>query len=226
MIHRAPETGILYGTAGYIDSLNRNTGFLTTKGIDFEANYESSLADWGVQNGGSLSVNFLGTWTRNYITEPVPASALMKAGVQPPYSADCAGLFGVICGPSLPAWRHKLRITWFSPWKAAFSLQWRHSSPVEFDANTRNPILNAVCGGPCGDSSDSRIGSNDYFDIAWSWNMTADTEIRAGINNIFDKDPPIMDATILGTPLENGNTTPENYDARGRTIFLAYTIKA
>jgi iron complex outermembrane receptor protein len=215
MVHRAPGTGILYGTSGYIDSLNRNTGFLQSKGIDFEANYETDLSRVGVTSEGSLSLNLLGTWTQHYEIEPVPAAALKQAGTPPPYSADCSGLFGFVCGTALPSWRHKIRVTWNSPWDVALSLQWRHSSAVKFDGNASNPVLS--CGAPCSDTADAKIGAYDYFDVTLAWALNSNAEIRGGISNVFDKDPPIIDSGILGAPL--------GYDLLGRTIFLAYTIK-
>jgi outer membrane receptor protein involved in Fe transport len=217
MIHRAPGTGILYGTAGYIDSLNRNTGLLQSKGIDFQANYTTDLSNWGAGTYGTLSFDFLGTWTRRYFIEPVPADALKQAGIPPPYSGDCAGLFGMVCGYPLPRWRHKARVTWASPWDVTFSVQWRHSSAVKLDGNTNNPILNSACGRPCGDTAEARIGSYDYFDLTLAWSLNSNAEVRAGINNVFDRDPPLISSNIIAAPL--------GYDLLGRTIFVGYTVK-
>jgi outer membrane receptor protein involved in Fe transport len=217
MIHRAPGSGILYGTSGYIDSLNRNAGFLHSNGADLEADYETDLSNWGLGSGGTLAFNALGTWTGHYVIEPVPAAALTEAGIPSPYSADCVGLFGVVCGIPIPKWRHKVRVTWTAPWDMSVSLQWRHSSAVELDLNTSNPILNAPCGGPCGDTSDARIGPYDYFDLTLAWTLSSGAEIRAGVNNAFDTDPPVIDSGLIGAPL--------GYDLLGRTIFVAYTIK-
>lgn len=217
MIHRAPGTGILYGTSGYIDSRNRNTGFLQSEGIDFAANYETNLSDLRAGETGSLSLNFQGTWTRHHVIEPVPATLLRQADIPPPYTGDCSGLFGIVCGTALPSWRHKLRATWASPWDLALSVQWRHSSAVGFDLNTHNPVLNSPCGGPCGDTRDGKMPAYDYFDLTLAWTLSANTEIRINVDNVFDKDPPIIDANILGAPL--------GYDLLGRAISLAYSIK-
>jgi outer membrane receptor protein involved in Fe transport len=44
--------------------------------------------------------------------------------------------------------------------------------------------------------------------------------LRLGVNNIFDKDPPIIGASTLpGPPAGNGNTFPQVYDSLGRYIF-------
>ena len=145
---------------------------------------------------------------------------------------DCAGLFGIICGTPIPEWRHKLRVTWTSPWDFDLSLQWRHISGVDFDGNTNDPTLRGNCGGPltgatC-DFSDAHIGSFDYFDLATNWTVHEGVQLHAGINNVMDKDPPLLDSNFLGVsspPFGNGNTYPQVYDALGRYVFVGATIK-
>ena len=46
-----------------------------------------------------------------------------------------------------------------------------------------------------------------------------------GINNIFDRDPPLVDANIAGPPFGNGNTYPGTYDSLGRNFFFGATLK-
>jgi outer membrane receptor protein involved in Fe transport len=47
--------------------------------------------------------------------------------------------------------------------------------------------------------------------------------LRAGVNNVFDKDPPVIAAGLL-TLFGNGNTYPGTYDPMGRTIFVGATL--
>ena len=49
---------------------------------------------------------------------------------------------------------------------------------------------------------------------AW-YDVTKSLTLRAGINNLFDKDPPLAN---IGAPCGNGNTYPLVYDALGRKI--------
>ena len=219
-VHRN-SLGQIYG-AGSVFNPTVNTGFLKTSGVDFEANYTANMDDWGMAGFGSLDFNFVGTYLDSLETEPVP----------PPVSIgtyECAGLFGTVCLAPNPQWRHKLRVTWTSPWDFDLSLQWRHLSGVDFDSNTANPLLNGVCGGPCGDNSDNHISAYDYFDLSGDWQVREGIDLRAGVNNLFDKDPPILDTTTLGASslsgFGNGNTYPGVYDALGRTIFVGATIK-
>jgi len=54
-------------------------------------------------------------------------------------------------------------------------------------------------------------------------------ELRAGINNVFDKDPPVIAAGLLGSfanvGFGNGNTYPGVYDPMGRVLFAGLTFK-
>jgi outer membrane receptor protein involved in Fe transport len=53
-------------------------------------------------------------------------------------------------------------------------------------------------------------------------------QFRGGINNLFDKDPPVVDSagySISGPPFGNGNTYPGVYDVLGRTMYVALTAK-
>lgn len=232
LIHRVGPnnggfSGAIFGTgttAGYIDSINRNLGKEITKGVDLEANYTSHLEDWGMGANGSLSFNLLGTYTQNFKVQPVAATADHVGD----HTYDCAGLFGLTCGTPIPKWRHKLRVTWTSPWDFDLSLDWRHMSSVKFDANSSDPTLSQPCGGPCGDKSDAQIGAYDYLDISGDYTVRDGISFHAGVQNVFDKDPPFLDSNALGVsapPFGNGNTYPQVYDALGRTIFLGVTVK-
>ncbi len=227
-VHRDPGTHSIHTPAGFVAATNANTGFLSTKGFDFEVNYQADLDDWGMTGDGSLSFNLIGTLLNSLVTEPLPGLG----------SYDCVKLYGTVCGTPNPRWRHKFRITWSSPWDVDFSVDWRHMSSVSFDQNQTNPLLG---GGPAvwtgcpagtlhgvGDCTDAHIPSFDWFDISANWTVREGVELRAGVNNIFDKEPPVMDSNTLAVsspPFGNGNTYPNVYDALGRTIFVGATLK-
>ncbi|MGZ6015863.1 MAG: TonB-dependent receptor domain-containing protein [Phenylobacterium sp.] len=226
LIHRSPGTGILFGSSGYVIQTTENTGFLATKGIDFDANYRTSLADWHLGDSGSIELNFVGTWTKSQ--RFAPASGSLDVG-----SYDCAGLYGVVCGNPVPKWKHKFRMTWNTPWKFSISGAWRYISPVHLDVNrTDQPLIAlinqyGVCGvASCGDVSDDKLKAFSYFDLAGTWQVKDGVTFRAGINNLFDKDPPIVDTNSIGIsapPFGNGNTYPAVYDSLGRTVFVDLT---
>ena len=79
--------------------------------------------------------------------------------------------------------------------------------------------------------STTHIGSQNYFDLAAQWIVNKNFTVRGGVNNIFDRDPPVVSSTArrlpgdLGPALGNGNTFPQVYDTLGRIFFLNVTAK-
>jgi outer membrane receptor protein involved in Fe transport len=221
LIHRDPAANYsLVGNTSFVDSFLVNTGSFKTSGIDIEANYRTALADWGMGENGTLSLHFIGTWLDSFdlLNSPLPDD----------HEYSCKGLFGVVCGTPIPEWRHAFRVTWSSAWDWDFTVNWRYLSDVHFDANQDDDKLNGICGAPCGDLSDDKIDAYNYIDVAVQWNVSEGVQLRAGMNNVFDKDPPFIDGNYLGIsspPFGNGNTYPQVYDSLGRVVFVGATVK-
>jgi outer membrane receptor protein involved in Fe transport len=77
-----------------------------------------------------------------------------------------------------------------------------------------------------GDPADGRIHAYNYFDLSFTYKVKDNITLRAGCNNLFDIDPPVLDANnigISGPPFGNGNTFPGVYDSLGRQIFVGLT---
>jgi len=195
--------------SGKVVAINDNLGGYNTSGIDFGLNYGYSVGDMG-----TLGFNFLGTWLNKWEFEPIKGQGKF----------DCAGFFGPQCsqakGP-LPTWRHKVRATWATPWDVQFALTWRHIAKVKNESLSSDPLLAA----PTADV-DRELGARDYFDLALAWNINKTFTLRAGINNIFDKDPPIVTNTLADPAIfGNGNTFPQMYDTLGRLVFVNAVAK-
>ena len=90
---------------------------------------------------------------------------------------------------------------------------------VNIDKSDSNPLLAGSF-----NSVDREMGQRDYLDLYASWAVTNRTVLRIGVNNVFDKDPPIVSSSVAGAPFGNGNTYPQVYDALGRRIFLSATV--
>ena len=206
-IHRLPGTGSLWrSTAGFVEGTLKNIGGEKTDGIDITANYNTPIKDWG-----SVNVSFVGTWLNKFEVQPIAGQG----------SYDCAGLFGVICGTPLPQFRSKLRGTWNTPWfNTALSLAWRYYDSVDIDAGSSNPLLAAPF-----NPVNGKLDSQNYIDLALSWQIDKNFTLYAGCNNVFDQDPPIISSTIAGPAFGNGNTYPQVYDSLGRNFFLSVTAK-
>lgn len=218
MIHRSSSTGILFGQgtgSGYVSSINTNTGYMREQGMDFKATYMFDLDQVGAPGMGSVAATFQGTYMWDYTTQNYTGAS----------SYNCAGEFGLVCGTPNPKWRHNMRVTWTTPWDLNLSLNWRYIGRVSFDGNSSDANLND---GYDYDFADSHIADYSYFDLAGNWTVMKGLTMRFSINNIFDKDPPILDSSSLGisgAPYGNGNTFPGVYDAMGRVMSLGATLK-
>jgi len=204
--------GSLFGSnllqGGYISAPDLNIGFIKTEGFDFALNYRLDLDKLGLTNKGAIALRFDGTWTQHLIFQPVPGQG----------SYDCAGLYGFTCLLPTPSWRHQLRLTYVTPWNFTLSAQWRFLSGTQLDANQTNPLF----GGPVGDTFDGHIGDYSYFDLSGTWTVKPGVTLRAGINNLFDKDPPILDNAVTGSGTPN---TFNTYDLLGRVVFVGLTAE-
>ncbi len=241
LIHRDPVTNVIFGGstitnqgtptmfgAGSVNNFNVNTGYLKTDGLDFAADYRTSFSDWHMGEWGSLDFNYSGTYTFNFIAEPDPRIGHF----------NCVGLFGATCGGAIangfdggpiPAYRHKFRLTWGTPWdNLSLSVQWRYISAVKPDVSSSNPLLTCGCSPLFNNGTDSvdNIPAYNYIDLAAIWRVRDGITLRAGVNNVTDKDPPVVDQLnfgLSGPPVGNGNTFPGVYDVLGRTFFIGLT---
>jgi iron complex outermembrane receptor protein len=220
LIHRDPVTGGLDTNEGYITQTTANAGFLATDGIDAALNYRYHLPDWyRGASAGSLDLSFVGTWTDHLTSEP---TAFVSPGATATY--DCAGLYGSECGVPTPHFRTVTRVTWNTPWNLTASVRWRYNGPVSLDQTSPNALLNS--GRVDNTANEENIHSYNYFDLAFTYKVKDGLILRTGMNNIFDLDPPIVDANnlgISGPPFGNGNTFPGFYDSLGRNIFVGLT---
>jgi len=209
LIRRAPN-GILFGTSvtggGYISGTVVNIGGALNSGLDFQAAYNLPLDKFGLDDYGSLNFDFVGSYLIDAKTTPLPG--------EPTY--DCAGLFGATCDGIYPKWRHTLRTTWRSPWKVDVSVAWRHIASVALETNSSDPTLN---NGEF-DAFNDKLGSRDYIDLTGVWRIRDQLSLRAGVTNVFDKDPPLVNSLVAGTGTPN---TYPAYDMLGRRIFAALT---
>ena len=218
LIHRDAQ-GTIQSASGYVVQTFVNSGSLQTRGADFTANYHTRFSDWHLpyvsQVPGSLTFALVGTYTEDLTFQPVPGQG----------HYNCVGLFGVVCGLPQPHWKGSLRTTWVTPWNASLSLNWRYMGGSKVDLNDSSPFLN---GGPgFFDSADAKIGDYNYFDLAATYRFRDRYVFRAGINNLFDKDPPLVDSSAFGVSAPaggNANTYPGVYDSLGRTIFIGVTV--
>ncbi|MET0856205.1 MAG: hypothetical protein ABWY27_05605, partial [Telluria sp.] len=64
-----------------------------------------------------------------------------------------------------------------------------------------------------------------YVDISAAWNVSKMLRLAVSVNNVANKQPPIVGGTIGTTFTNSGNTFPQNYDAVGRYVTFGATLK-
>ncbi len=213
---RDPATYVIFGTQGYIRSLNTNSGFLRTDGVDLDSSYRKRLSDFGLPDLGIVSFNLLMTYTNSYRDQPVSGGA----------TYNCAGLYGTTCGNPLPKIKGQFRATYTPPrFPISVSAAWRYVGPVHLDEDRKQPLLIAHPYGAT-DTADNGLHSFSYFDMSASVKVRDGLTFNFGCQNLLDKDPPVVDSGPFagsGQSAGNGNTYPGIYDYLGRRIFAELT---
>jgi outer membrane receptor protein involved in Fe transport len=194
---------------GYVDATTTNIGSVRTRGVDVAITFSRALRDLG-----SFNLEFLGTWLDRLETD--------NGGLAVPF--DCAGLYGGVCRRPRPSWRHKARLSWSGSDGIGLSLAWRHFAPVAIDRSSDQSVL----AGPFSPGI-ARLRSQDYFDVTAIFRIASNYRLRLGVNNLFDREPPIVGSGPTNAQngcvaLCSGNSFPQIYDVLGRYIFAGVTL--
>jgi iron complex outermembrane recepter protein len=205
-VHRNTATGGI--TVPFsLDVLQANIGALETSGIDLQGRY-------GFDVGSShFSINSTWTYTDEFTVTPMQAV--------PENKNECVGAYGSTCGEPIPQYKGVTRVTW-TLGQVGVSLRHRFIDSVTTDRyvlpkraglNPPASVLDTY--------SNPKFPSKNYLDLSFTYDFGDKAEIYAGVNNVFDTDPPIV-AGFGGY----GNTFPATYDYAGMTVFLGITVKA
>ncbi len=212
--------GSIRSPQGFVVDTTQNTGGLHTDGVDVSVGYRTGLDRFGMSNMGSVSANLTGTWL-----DKLEVTSL-KGG----NPVDCAGLYGATCsgfGTSVnpnPHWRHKMRVTWNTPYEywwmsnLAFSAQWRYFASVKVDRSSSNPGLAGAFA-----ATDAELGSRSYLDLLATFKIKDNYSFRFGVNNVLDQDPPLTGASSCPAGACNQNVYAQMYDTLGRYFFVGVT---
>jgi outer membrane receptor protein involved in Fe transport len=203
-VNRDPNNGSLWVGSGFVTATNLNIGTTETAGWDTNLLYNLPVGDWG-----TLNFSLIGTYIEKLNYEPLPGVV----------KYDCVGFYGPTnCGTPTPEWRSKFRTTWSTPWNVDLSLAWRYYASVDIDRSSSDPDLTKSYV-----SEYRTLDAQNYIDLAAVYTFAEKYTMSAGINNLFDDDPPLTGNA--GLPYGNGNTYPQVYDALGRYVFFGLSAK-
>jgi iron complex outermembrane recepter protein len=176
-----------------ISALSQNIGFFRVKGVDVEVSYSFEVGDLGAVTVSNV-LGYIDSWEQEEYD---------GAGI-----VNCEGVYGGSCGAPTVETRNRFQAIWDTPWNVTMSLAWRYIGGVDQEFTNLPPTY---------------LDAQNYFDLAGSWQATEWLNVRAGVNNLLDKEPPFVPQGI--TARENGNTYPSAYDALGQYWFLAGSVK-
>lgn len=173
-----------------------NIAFLETSGIDFDATYNVEIGK------GRLSTRLYASWLDKYLTQQ---SAVVSAFDQAGYGSN---------GSGLPKWRGTLSVNYANgPFNIFVSEQYIDGMKI------------GTPGQPNQDFGGAKTPSVWYTDLTISGRIEAKGgtfEPFLTINNLFDRDPPLVPGTIPGVNLP---TIISVYDTVGRAFTAGLRFK-
>lgn len=168
-----------------------NIAFLETSGIDFDASYRTELG------GGNLGLRLYASYLDKYQTQQSASAPVL----------EYAGISTVSSAPEgRPRWRGTLSVNYEIGRVGVFVNQ-------QVIGKVKLGIPGALQNG-----LGQKIGAVGYTDMTLSYRMPAASghvEFFGTVNNLFDKNPPLIPGTIPGV---NIATNFALYDTVGRTF--------
>lgn len=178
------------GGVGIVRKTYLNTGFIETSGIDMGINWTTFLAA-----GGTLYVDSQVTYIDKFDTKEIPADPAE-------HWQDTVGQGG--------QYEYRINSTVgynFPGGKANVGLRWRHLPEIRSaSAVNDQPTIFLP------------MEAWNNFDVFAGYTINDKYQLRGGIDNLFDEDPSILNATATDSNI--GSTLPGFYDVLGRRMYV------
>jgi iron complex outermembrane receptor protein len=189
------------GSLAYIDNRTMNLGGQIAAGVDVTANWQAPRTRFG-----GFNVGLDGTYLTRFDNQLEKGGAWMSNIGQFGWASNgTTSSYPIIT----PRWKHNLRFSWSNAdWTAqltnVFASKYR-------DANT------AVTAQYYRD-----ISSISLWNLTLGWTPVKQVKITAGVNNLFDKAPPITNNTVYSSGYLSSavNPTGRAYNLRVTYNFL------
>jgi iron complex outermembrane recepter protein len=196
LIHRDTVSGDRQS----VDTPYINSGGIKTEGTDFELKWRAALDDMGLSGvPGQFSVDPVISVLNYFKTAVTNGSPFL----------DSAGTLN-----QGGQYRWRLFTTFdYSVGKFDAGVTWMHlpsAAPAEIVQDPTTKILG--------------VPSYDVFGLQFGWNFGPNVSVRGGIDNVFNKEPPVVDSNP-GVNNNLGNTLPGYYDVLGRRFYVGAKMK-
>ncbi|MFC3051613.1 TonB-dependent receptor [Kordiimonas pumila] len=180
-----------------VDITNKllNLGTYRVKGLDFEAQYRA-----GLDNGASLGFKVLGSYVYS-----------KKIAADGTNEVNYAGEVGQGSVFGLPKLKMRGSVSYDTDTFGLFT-QVRYVGSGKYN----------VQWGPEQLADDqNNIGAEIYVDLSGRYKLNEGMELYAGINNLFDNDPPVIPLDFIGPTATNAI----HYDVIGRSFYFGVRAK-
>ena len=201
--------------AGFIVSARNhpiNYARAVVEGIDLGLDADFAAPSWlALTSDAHVGVQVLATRYLQAASAAVATAPLF----------DCVGYFGCgsydLLGAVTPEWLTTTTLR-YTAGPGSIMLRWRHIASLDnalaaqAAAGGLAPPLMAI----------PEIDAVNYVDLAFSYELGARARLSAGVDNVFEADPP-----LLASAQVQANTDPARYDVFGRRFFLrlAYRLR-
>jgi iron complex outermembrane recepter protein len=194
-----------------------NVGETNTNGLDLGLRYA-----FETESFGNVRINVDSSYVDKY------DSALFVDGVQTGVTRRLAGTYtnaGAGGDGNYSRWRSLGNLTWNY---GDFDVSWTSRYIHHFVVGSDNPDSGLPCADAAGPSPDGswscrfRRGSHTYHNVSVGYNAEViNTQFRFGIDNAFDKQPPL----VYQNNGVNGNTDERTFDTIGRAFWVSASAK-
>ena len=193
------EFGALTLPQSGVQTFTTNLDYLKVTGMEFAFSFGAGMGDYG-------DLTFSGNYNLYFTNES-------KADKTTPV-LDCLGYYGASCGNPLPESRFIQRTTWnWGNFEASYL--WQYIGSTEIEPAQKDGTFEKF----------RSIGSYNYFDLYFGYTMFENVKLSLNIQNVFDKDPPVLGNEAGTTASNSGNTFPSVYTPLGTSYIMGVNVK-
>jgi len=182
-----------------VRSIQQNIGLLKANGLDLQVDYRFPV-QWGMSgHDGQVTLALLSSWLFERSLQVADQGKLDCAGYM---GGGCGGGTGNLLIPDL-----KLRLSaGYRSGPLSLSLRGQMLGKIELRPGISSPVATSP--------------SQWYFGSNASYDVNEHLQLFAGVDNVFNRQPP-----ILGTELAGDNIDVGTYDVLGRRYFVGIRVK-
>jgi outer membrane receptor protein involved in Fe transport len=171
-----------------------NLGLLKTSGVDLQLDWRFKLGAIGLSDSlGTFGLNTAVSIVNSYQSQALPGDAIQE-------------FKGTVSTVVRPAWQSVTTFR-YEVGTASVNLRWRHLPAMKDITSVTRPA-----------SPTAGVDKYDIFDLGLRYGLAKNLDLRAGITNLFNRDPALV-------PGNQNLTVMSSYDVVGRSYYVGMRKK-